>query len=132
MRSLLSSRKAQFFVLSAFVIVSILLLVSTWLEPLSIPDTSTAVLAEERFVFNNIKEKAEDTVGVSKTCEELKFNLEEYRLFIQNFLTITKNIKLNFKYDILQPCNDNVLVTRFNISLESPNAFVFANFTSTK
>ncbi len=132
MRSSLSSRKAQFFVLSAFAIVSILLLVSTWLEPLSIPDTSTAVLAEERFVFNNIKEKAEETVKISKNCEELKFNLEEYKLFIQNFLTITKNIRLNFKYDIPQPCTDSVLETRFNISLESPTAFVFANFTSAK
>jgi len=135
MRSLQSSRKAQFFVLSAFAIVSILLLVSRWLEPVSIIDTSTVVLSEEGFVFNNINEKADTTVAISKNCEELKLNLEEYKNFIQEF-SAAKNIKLKFEYDVVdtidQPCDSNVLKTNFNITLESPTTFIYANFTSHK
>ena len=129
--SLLRSRKAQFFVLSAFIIVSILLPVSRWLEPLSIIDTSAVALAEEMFVFNNIKEKADATVISSKDCDELKFNLEEYKNFIQEF-SVAKNIKLNFAYEVKEPCDDNVLRTEINIILESPSRFIHSSFTSTK
>lgn len=135
MRSLLSSRKAQFFVLSAFAIVSILLLVSRWLEPLTIIDTSAIVLAQEPFVFNNIKEKANETITVSKSCGELKLNLEEYKNFVEEFAS-AKNIKLAFGYQVVdtpaEPCTDDVLKTNFNISLESPTTFIYANFTSRK
>ena len=131
MRNLLRSKKAQFFVLSAFVIVSILLLISRWLEPLSVIDTSLAVLSEEPFIFNNIKEKAVATVTLSKSCEELKFNLEEYKNFVQEFAA-TKNIKLNFDYQVVEPCIDNTLETKFSISLESPSTFIQSSFVSRK
>lgn len=135
MRNLLKSRKAQFFILSAFVIVSLLLLVSRWLEPLSIIDTSSATLSEEPFIFNNVKEKAVETVITSNTCGELRFNLEEYKNFIQEF-SIAKNIKLSLEYEVVdtipEPCNNNVLKTKFNISLESPSVFIRSNFTSAK
>lgn len=132
MRSLLSSKKAQFFVLSAFAIVSILLLVSRWFEPLSIPDTSSVALAEEPFIFNNIKEKAIATVATSKNCNEVRNNLEEYKIFIQDFVTVTKNLKMSFEYEVVEPCSDAVLRTKFNISLESPSTYIFSNFTSSK
>ena len=132
MRSLLRSKKAQFFVLSAFAIVSILLLVSRWFEPLSISDTSSVALAEEPFIFNNIKEKAIATVATSKNCNEVRNNLEEYKIFIQDFVTVTKNLKMSFEYEVVEPCSDAVLRTKFNISLESPSTYVFSNFTSSK
>jgi len=135
MHNLLKSRKAQFFILSAFVIVSLLLLVSRWLEPISIIDTSSATLSEEPFIFNNVKEKAVETVITSNTCEELRFNLEEYKNFIQGF-SIAKNIKLSLEYEVVdtipEPCNNDVLKTKFNISLESPSVFIRSNFTSAK
>ncbi len=135
MRSLLSSRKAQFFVLSAFVIVSILLLVSRWLEPVTIIDTSSIVLSQEPFIFNNIKEKANETMTISKSCGELKLNLEEYKNFVEEFAS-AKNIKLDFRYEVVdtitEPCTDDVLKTNFDISLESPTTFIYANFTSRK
>ncbi len=131
MRSLLRSRKAQFFVLSAFIIVSILLLVSRWLEPLSVVDTSFAALAEEPFLFNNIKEKAVTTVSSSRNCDELQFNLDEYKNFIQEF-SATKNIKVDFDYEVVQPCVDSILETKIHLSLESPSAFVNSDFVSRK
>ena len=76
MHSLLKSRKAQFFVLTAFSIVTLFFLISNWVQPFSIIDTSAVVLSEEPFIFNNIKENARRTVENSKSCEELKFNLE--------------------------------------------------------
>ena len=131
MHNSLNSKKAQFFVLSAFAIVSILFLVSRWLEPLSIIDASTPVLAEEKFIFSNIKEKANQTVRTSMNCNELQFNLQEYKNFVQEY-AVFKNLKLNFLYDIVQPCADATLRTNFDIYLQSPSAFLYANFSSSK
>lgn len=131
MRNLLKSRKAQFFVLSAFVIVSILLVISRWLEPLSIVDTSAVVLSEEPSVFNNIKEKAIGTVITSGSCEELPYNLEEYTDSIRKF-SATKNFQINLDYKILEPCDNNILRTEFDLTLASPNSFVSSSFTANK
>lgn len=129
MRNLLKSRKAQFFVLSAFAIVTMLLLVSRWLEPLSILDTSSVVLGEESFTFNNIKEKAVSTVTSSNNCVELQYNLDEYNNFLKEAFT-RKNFKLNFTYQIIQPCSDSTLATKLDISLQSPSTFIRSNFTA--
>ncbi|MEM5773320.1 MAG: hypothetical protein QXL86_03835, partial [Candidatus Aenigmatarchaeota archaeon] len=85
MHNLLSSKKAQFFILSAVAIVTTIFLVSQWVEPYTIVDTSSILMKEEFFIFNNIVEKANETVGLSKDCEELNFNLEEYKIFVEKF-----------------------------------------------
>jgi ABC-type antimicrobial peptide transport system permease subunit len=64
-------RKAQFFVLSAFTIVTILYFVSQWIAPYTIPDTSSVALMEEPYIFNNIIEKARSVVKSSQTCETM-------------------------------------------------------------
>ena len=130
-RNLLSSKKAQFFVLSALIIVSILLLVSRWLEPLSIIDTSSVVLAEESFVFNNVKEKAVSTVQLSNGCEELRYNLDEFNSVLSETFT-RKNFKLSLAYEVTQPCVDNILRTKFNLTLDSPSTYITSSFTATK
>jgi len=105
MRSLLKSRKAQFFILSAVAVIGILYFLSRWLEPSTITDTSSVVLMEEPFIFNNIKEKAVETVETSKSCEELKYNLDEYKKFVENYML--KKGSLVLQYQFVAPCYDN-------------------------
>lgn len=128
MRSLLRSRKAQFFILSAFSIVSLLYLVSNWIRPFSIIDTSSVVLMEEPFVFNNIKEKAIDTVKISKDCEDLSYNLQEYKSFAEKF-GIEKNFVITIDYTI-QSCTSTDTTVNFNVvSLKSIRMYMNSSFS---
>lgn len=136
MRNLLKlntkKRKAQFFVLSAFVIVSILYLISSWIQPYTIPDTSAVVLQQEPFVFNNLKEKAFATVSISKTCTDLIYDLDEYKNFIVSYSS-AQNINFNFTYSIPNcqvPRGTQILIP-MNMSLKTSSAFVASSFTAT-
>jgi hypothetical protein len=118
--NLLKSRKAQFFVLSIVVVIGILYFLSRWLEPSNIIDTSSVVLMDEPFIFNNIKEKAVETTQNSKSCTELKYNLEEYRVFAENYAF--KKGELALHYQFISPCYDNPptpAVVEFVLNLSS-------------
>jgi hypothetical protein len=137
MRNLLKlntkKRKAQFFILSAFTIVGILYIVSSWIQPFTIVDTSGVILLEEPFVFNNLKEKTVTTVNTSKTCDDLIFNLDEYSNFIQNFAS-GKNLKLAFSYNTPNCTNlltGTQLAIPFYMSLRSSQDTFLSNFTAT-
>lgn len=117
MRSLLKSKKAQFFVMSAFTIVSIIYFVSKWMEPSTILDTSQIILLDEPFIFNNIVEKAVDVITSTKTCDDLAFNLEEYKMFVRNYC-LSKNYNLKFEYSVLPSCPTSAQIT-LNIALNS-------------
>lgn len=134
MRSLLKlntrKRKAQFFILSAFAIVSILYIMSSWVQPFTIIDTSNIVLLQEPFIFNNIKEKAIETVKLSKSCDDLRYNLDEYSNFVNQYSS-SKNLNLNFSYSI-NPCFDlpqTPVVVESMIRIKSSNLFLSSNFT---
>jgi len=131
MPSLSRSRKAQFFVLSAFAIVTIIYFVSKWMEPYTIIDTSSVVMVEEPFIFNNIAEKAAEVVKQSKNCDDLKYNLEEYKVFVEKY-GISKNFDISLIYSISQPCNDNDLTTTFGLSLKSPRTSISSQFAARK
>ncbi len=131
MRNLSSSRKAQFFILTAFTIVSIVYFIGKWVEPYTITDTSAVVLREEPFLFDNIKEKAIATVKGSNDCEELRFNLQEYKKFVNNYV-LEKNMDLSFEYSIIQPCNDLALETSFDIVLTSASVQLRSTFTTSR
>ena len=105
MHSLLKVRKAQFFILSAVAIIGILYFLSSWLEPSNITYTSSIVMMEEPFIFNNIKEKAVETVENSKSCEEIKYNLDEYKSFVENYMLKKGNLIL--QYQFIAPCYEN-------------------------
>lgn len=126
-----SSRKGQFFILSAFVMVTIFLLLSQYIQPSTVYDTSSIVRSDEAFIFNNIKEKSEEIVDVSKDCNELRFNLEEFRNFVESFVT-QKNIQLVYDFDIRSPCSDSQMTTDFVIQMNSPRASAEASFTAQK
>jgi len=123
--------KAQFFILSAFVIVTFLYFISRWIEPLNVIDTSQFVLVEDQFVFNNIRDKTIATVKISKDCQDLSYNLNEYKAFVQEYAA-KKNMALSFNYVITQPCDDTILNTSFAISISSPNSFLNASFIARK
>jgi len=131
--SLLKSRKAQFFILSAVAIVTIIFFVSRWLEPYTIVDTSSIALKDEFYIFDNIVEKIKETVRTSKDCEELKYNLDEYKNFVDNFAA-EKNYKMDFYYTI-SPCYNEPpsfnAVVEVKISLESSNIKLTSSFSVT-
>lgn len=97
------SRKAQFFILAAFAIVSIVYFMARWLEPFTIIDISQIALQEEAFFFNNIKEKAFEVAAKgTKSCDDLKYNIEEYKYFVETY-ALEKGYDLDFNYT-MSPC----------------------------
>jgi len=126
--SLFKSRKAQFFILSALTIVTILYFLSRWLEPSTVIDTSSVALSEEPFVFNNIKEKTFDVVSSSKNCEELNFNLQEYKQVAENY-ALSKNYLVDFNY--AYPSCFSGMNINFTMKLTSTNMQLASNFSTT-
>lgn len=113
--NLLKSRKAQFFVVSTVAIVSIFFILSKYMGPQTLVDTSSAVL-NEPFIFDNVVEKASKTVEISENCEELYYNLDEYKNFVESFYG-KQNIKIDLNYTYT--CNGGMKVN-FDIQLTSP------------
>ncbi len=130
MRNLQNSKKAQFFVLSAFAIVSIIYFVSRWMEPFTIIDTSSIPMMDEPFIFNNIVEKANETVGASKSCDDLTFNLQEYSNFVKDYAS-GRNMLLGFDYT-QSACPANPAVVTFKINLTTTRIFINRTFSVTK
>ena len=132
MRSLLKTRqgtKAQFFVLSAFIIITILFIISQFLQPSGVFDTSAVVFTDEIFIFNNVKEKAIEVVQISEDCNSLSENLDEYKEFTQDFVR-QRNANLILEYNITSPCNDVVRETDFYIYLVSTRSTIDSTFTT--
>jgi hypothetical protein len=125
MHSLLKSRKAQFYILSAVAIIAILYFLSRWMEPSSITDTSSIALIEEPFIFDNIKEKAVETVQKS-SCDDLRYNLEEYKNFVESY-GLNNNLVVSLNYTYACPGNIN-----FKLSLISTKMNIASNFTVAK
>lgn len=123
-------RKAQFFILTGFAMVTVFYFISQWLEPFTIIDTSQVPLMDEVFIFNNIKEKTKTVVSDSKTCADLTYNLEEYRNYVVNY-AFSKGYRLDFNY-LPTPCNPNFPVplyyVRINMTLQSPRATLTSIF----
>jgi hypothetical protein len=114
MHNLLSSKKAQFFLLSAFAIITTIFSLSQWIEPYTITDTSQIVFQEEIFLFNNIVEKANETIRLS-TKDELKYNLKEFKLFVEDYAA-RKNLKLT--------------VDISNVNYNPPSGYIIITLTS--
>lgn len=126
MRSLPSSSKGQFFIVSAVSIVIILFFIGRWLEPSTVPDTSSIALTEELFTFDNVKEKATAVVKGSESCEELDYNLQEYKNFLNDFAR-EKNYQIGFVYSI-EPCSSSA-IARVNLTLVSEKVNAKSNFS---
>lgn len=121
MHNLLNSNKGQFFILSAFLIITMLYLISKWMQPGAIIDTSKVVVQEDFFILNNIVEKGKQTVELSDSCEELNFNLEEYKEFVLKYCA-EKNIDLKFEYRQLI-CNETYAEVKLEVILTHLNFY---------
>lgn len=112
--------KAQFFILSAFTIVVISFFISQWIEPHTIPGTSSIPMTEEIFVFNNVVEKLRDTIEKSKSAKEAKYNVEEYKEFVEKY-GIEKGFEIRVDISLLVfDLDSNRVYGYANITLQSP------------
>ena len=123
-------RKAQFFVLTGFVIISIFYLVSKWLEPYNVIDTSSVIMAEEPFIFNNIKQESLRIIEHADSCNELVKSLEEFKYFVEDYAF--RKLIIYFDYSLETPCYEKdprfpVLVL-FDVELRSTNIKIKDSF----
>jgi hypothetical protein len=127
MRNLLKSRKAQFYIISVVGIVTIFYAIGKSLTPSVIIDTSDVVLRNDYFVFNNIVEKTLETLNASKSCEDLRFNLEEFNSIATN--SFAPAFRVEYSYSIVS-CDDATrsATVSFNITLYSVNSEIGTKF----
>jgi len=76
------SNKAQFFILTAVIIVGVFYTLSKYINPYSFIDTSNTAVSNEIFFFNNVKDKAEKTVKISPQ-DQLENNLLTYKKYVE-------------------------------------------------
>ncbi|MGC8812417.1 MAG: hypothetical protein ACP5O8_02410 [Candidatus Aenigmatarchaeota archaeon] len=94
--------------------------------PQTLVDTSSSVL-NEPFIFDNVVEKAEETVKISKNCKELFYNLDEYKNFVESFYA-KKNIRIDVNYTFT--CNGGMKVN-FDVQLTTPQVMMRKSFVVT-
>ena len=125
----LSSRKAQFFIISAVTVVTLIFFISQWIQPSAILDTSAVALHEETFILSNVKEKTIVTVQTAKTCDDLIFNLDEFKNFVVQYAA-RKGMTLTFTYTI-SPCSQVPQATtiNFNLGLKSFDSSIISSFS---
>lgn len=125
-----NDRKGQFFILTTVAVVTILFFVGRWIEPLAQVDTSSIVQMGEIFTFDNIKEKTSAVVKDSESCDDLDYNLEEYKNFIQNFAR-EKNYRIDFGYGISSCVDDTGAVIEATLRILSENVDAKGTFIET-
>lgn len=112
--------KGQFFVLTAVFIVSLLFALSVWLQPWKKARVEEVAMAEEVFIFNNLLEKADETVKNAKSMEELKYNLDEYVNFVKQYL-LTYGYEFELHHSIFSaPAELPGVVAMVCLTLKSP------------
>ena len=119
----LSSKKAQFFILTTVVIVGVFYTLSKYINPYAFIDTSRAAPGGETFFFDNVKEKAIKTVKISLPDDgNLTANLIEYKIFVEKMAS-DKGYNLNFNYNI------SLTKVDFDMILMSERMTLKSNFT---
>jgi len=120
----LSNKKAQFFILTTVVIVGVFYTLSKYINPYAFIDTSKAASGGETFFFDNVKEKAIETVRISNE-NELRTNLNEYKIFVEKMAS-DKGYSLNFNYEIL------ITTVDFHMILTSERMTLKTDFTTNR
>ena len=124
--NLLKSRKGQFFMLAAVAVVTVLFFVSRWIEPLRVTDTSSVVISDETYVFDNIKEKAASAVKGSENCDELDFNVQEYKNFVERY-GLDRGYSIRLDYAI--PSCGATATVNFHLKLHSDKIDAASDFS---
>ena len=119
----LSSKKAQFFILTTVVIIGVFYTLSKYINPYAFIDTSRAASGSETFFFDNVKEKAIKTVKISLPDDgNLTANLRDYKIFVEKMAS-DKGYNLNFNYNVSSTKVD------FDMILMSERMTLKSNFT---
>ncbi len=117
----LSSKKAQFFILTTVVIVGVFYSLSKSIDPYTFVDTSDAAYGEEILFFDNVRDKSIKTVRISNPGELLS-NLEEYKNFIEE-------VASNRGYNLVFYYTNTTDSVKINMVLTSQKYSLRANFT---
>jgi len=121
----LSSKKAQFFILTTVVIVGVFYTLSKYINPYSFVDTSQAMIGGEESFFDNVKEKAIKTVSISsKDTDTLKNNLGNYRDFVERMAS-DKGYDLSFNYTV-ETTNVNMRMVLVSQKITLKSNFTFS------
>jgi len=116
-----SSKKAQFFILTTVVIVGVFYTLSKYINPYAFIDTSKAASGSETFFFDNVKEKAIETVNIGYP-DELPSNLNQYKNFVEKMAS-DKGYSLNFDFE------NTTTTVDFHMVLTSERMTLKADFT---
>ena len=105
------SNKAQFFILTTVMVVGVFFTLSKYVNEYSFIDTSESVEGAEVFMFENIKEKAIETIQISNVTN-VDARLSSYESFVEKMVA-DKGYTLEFEYRI------NSGIASFNMTLMS-------------
>ena len=82
-----------------------------------------------KHTFDNIKEKSAVIVNGSKSCEDLQYNVQEYKNFVENFAK-EKNYQISFTYSV-SPCSEDMgAIVEFDLDINSNNFDANSNYFS--
>ncbi|MBD3155308.1 MAG: hypothetical protein GF368_01485 [Candidatus Aenigmarchaeota archaeon] len=121
MRSL-SNRKAQFFILTAVIVIGVFFTLSKYINRYSLIDTSRAAQGSEIFIIDNVKEKAMKTVHISNMTN-INERLAIFKETVQDVVS-GRGYILDFSYTINAPLRIAIM----NISLISDRYTLKSDF----
>ncbi|MFB6088956.1 MAG: hypothetical protein ABEK36_04220 [Candidatus Aenigmatarchaeota archaeon] len=78
MANILKDKKAEFFIISAVIIASILISIQGHFGGYSEADFTEVVTSREIYIFNNVKDEIKDIETDSGNCEEMHRKLIEF------------------------------------------------------
>jgi len=117
----LSSKKAQFFVLTTVVIVGVFYSLSKTIDPYTFIDTSTAAYGGEILFFDNVKDKAIETVRINDS-DQLLPNLQKFKSHVEEVAS-EKGYTLGFYY------SNTTTEVKIDMVLTSQKYTLRGNFT---
>ncbi len=130
----MKTSKAQFYILTVVAVVTIFFFIGRWVDPSNIPDTSLIVSSSEFFTFDNIKEKAVAAAEESHTCNELEYNLQEFRNFVADF-ALERNYRIVLEYSINSCSGEYDTIAydvNYDLTVQSERADARGSFTAIK
>jgi hypothetical protein len=114
----LSSKKAQFFILTTVVIVGVFYTLSRYINQYAFVDTSRSAVGSEGFFLDNAKDKAIKTVEISAPTE-LSQNLGTYKNFVERMAS-DKGYNFVFNYVVgLNEVNVTMVLVSEKMTLKS-------------
>jgi hypothetical protein len=119
-----SSKKAQFFILTAVIVIGVFFTLSKYINQYSLIDTSQAAQGSEFLMIDNIKDKALKTVHISNMTNIYE-RVPEYRDFVQEVVA-ERGYILDFGYNI----NSTERLVIINMSLISDKYTLKSDFST--